>query len=212
MSDHSCWQCGTPDAGSLFCRYCDGLQSPALDYFSFFGIERRLKIDQEHVKRQFYTLSRLLHPDKYTNRSDVERRNSLDATAILNDGYRILKDPIQRAEYVLRGEGFEIGDQRTKDVPPELLEEVFEFNMALDELRAGDREVVPQLESYRRRFIEMQDAIDAELDASFARHDARPTPEERRAVLAEIRTILNRRRYIRNLVGEVDKALTARDA
>jgi molecular chaperone HscB len=212
MSDHSCWQCGTPDAGSLFCRYCDGLQAPALDYFSFFGIERRLKIDADHLKQQFYTLSRVLHPDKYTNRSEVERRNSLDATAILNDGYRILKDPIKRAEYVLRGEGFEIGEQRSKDVPPELLEEVFELNMALDELRAGDREVVPQLDSYRHRFLEMQNAIDTDLEARFARHDAQTTPEDRRAVLGEIRSILNRRRYIRNLVGEVDKALIARDA
>jgi len=212
MSDHSCWQCGTPDAGSLFCRYCDGLQAPTLDYFSFFGIDRRLKVDAEHLKQQYYTLSRLLHPDKYTNRSEVERRNSLDATAILNDGYRILKDPIKRAEYVLRGEGFEIGEQRSKDVPPELLEEVFELNMALDELRAGDREVVPQLDSYRSRFLEMQNAIDTDLDSRFVRHDAQTTPEDRRAVLIEIRSILNRRRYIRNLVGEVDKALTARDA
>lgn len=212
MAHDSCWQCGTPDAGSLFCRYCDGLQAPTLDYFSFFGIPRRLKIDPEHLTQQFYTLSRLLHPDKYTHRSETERRNSLDATAILNDGYRILKDPIKRAEYVLRGEGFEIGEQRSKDVPPELLEEVFELNMALDELRAGDREVVPQLEAYRRRFLDMQNAIDNDLDSKFIRHDSQPTPEARRDVLSEIRSILNRRRYVRNLVSEVDKALTARDA
>lgn len=212
MADHSCWQCGTPDAGSLFCRYCDGLQAPALDYYGFFGIERRLKVDAELLKKQFYTLSRLLHPDKYTHRSEVERRNSLDATAILNDGYRVLRDPIQRAEYVLRGEGFEIGEQRTKDVPSELLEEVFELNMALDELRAGDREVVPQLDGYRRKFVEMRDSIDSELENSFVRHDTAPDAESRRKVLAEIRSILNRRRYISNLVGEVDKALTARDA
>lgn len=212
MAEHTCWQCGTPDTGSLFCRYCDGLQSPKLDYFGFFGMERRLMLDPEHLKRQFYTLSRLLHPDKYTKRSEIERRNSLDAAAILNDGYRILRDPIERAEYVLRGEGFEVGEQRSKDVPPELLEEVFELNMALDELRGGDREVVPQLESCRRHFLELQSAIDAEIERSFEKHDSRTTPEARRGVLAEIRSILNRRRYIRNLVSEVDKALTARDA
>ncbi len=212
MSQHPCWQCGTPDAGSLFCRYCDGLQEPTLDYFAFFGIQRRLKIDADHLKQQFYTLSRLLHPDKYTHRSETERRNSLDATAILNDGYRILRDPIQRAEYVLKTEGFEPGEQRSKDVPPELLEQVFELNMALDELRAGDREVVPALEACRRNFLEMQNSIDAELDASFEKHDAQQSADGRRAVLSEIRSILNRRRYVRNLVTEVDKALTVRDA
>lgn len=212
MAQHSCWQCGTPDAGSLFCRYCDGLQAPTLDYFSFFDIPRKLKVDDEHLKQRFYMLSRVLHPDKYTHRSEVERRNSLDATAILNDGYRILRDPIKRAEYVLRGEGFEIGEQRSKDVPPELLEEVFELNMALDELRAGDREVVPQLEEYRRKFLEMQNRIDADLDSQFLKHDAQTAKEPQREILSDIRSILNRRRYIRNLVSEVDKALTARDA
>ncbi len=94
---------------------------------------------------------------------------------------------------------------------PELLEEVFELNMALDELRGGDLEVLPQLEVMRRNFLEMLAAIDTELEALFARHDAAP-PEGRKQVLAEIRSTLNRRRYISNLVQEVDKQLTARNA
>ena len=57
--------------------------------------------------------------------------------AILNDGYRVLRDPIKRAEYLLAQEGFDIGEQRSKNVPPELLEEVFELNMLLEE--APDR-------------------------------------------------------------------------
>ena len=41
--------------------------------------------------------------------------------------------PFKRAEYLLAQEGFDIGEQRSKDVPPELLEEVFELNMLLEE-------------------------------------------------------------------------------
>ncbi len=58
---------------------------------------------------------------------------------MLNDAYRTLRDPVARAEYLLKEEGFEIGEQRRKNVPPELLEEVFELNMALEELRDGRR-------------------------------------------------------------------------
>lgn len=208
---HDCWHCGAKDAGSLFCRYCNTIQAPTPDYFEFFDLPRRLAVDPEELKSRFYKLSRLLHPDRYTRRSEQERRFSLEASSILNDAYRVLKDPIQRAEYVLRQEGFPVGDQRNKDVPPELLEEVFELNMALDELRGGETEALPQLDAMRRNFLGMLAAIDRELEAMFARHDAAPE-EGRRQILAEIRSALNRRRYISNLVQEADRQLTARNA
>lgn len=208
---HDCWHCGAKDAASLFCRYCNTIQAPTPDYYEFFDLPRRLGLDSEDLKNRFYTLSRLLHPDRYTRRSEQEKRFSLEASSILNDAYRVLKDPIQRAEYVLRQEGFPVGDQRNKDVPPELLEEVFELNMALDELRGGDLEALPQLDAMRRRFAGMLGEIDRELEAMFARHDAAPEGA-RRQILAEIRAALNRRRYISNLVQEVDKQLAARNA
>ena len=65
-----------------------------------------------------------------------------------------LKDPIKRAQYLLKLEGFDIGEQRSKDVPPELLEEVFELNMALEEMRGGDDSARPQLEQAEQEFHE----------------------------------------------------------
>jgi len=210
--DHNCWQCGAADAGSMFCRYCNSIQAPAPDYYEFFGLPRTLAVDPTELQRRFYTLSRQFHPDHFTLHSDQERRYSLEASSILNDAYRILRDPILRAEYVLKQAGFDIGEQRSKDVPPELLEEVFDLNMALDELRTGDESVLPQLDESRHKFLDMQRAIDAELEEQFLRHDAASEGEPRSAVLAGIRAILNRRRYISNLVNEVDKHLTARNA
>ena len=122
---------------------------------------------------------------------------------MLNDAFRTLRDPVTRAEYVLKKHGFDIGEQRSKDVPPELLEEVFELNMALEELRSGDDDARPQLEEAERRFLDMQGEIDAQLEQLFARYDL----ARDREVLAEIRGVLNRRRYISNLVSEVHKAL-----
>ena len=181
------------------------MAAPALpsDYFEFFGIERRLRIDQGDLQRRFYSISRQVHPDRFQLKSAEERQYSLDATSLLNDAYRVLRDPILRAEYILKQEGLDIGEQRSKDVPPELLEEVFELNMALEELREGDASARSQLESAKAKFLAMEEDIKTELDILFDRYDA----SRDRAIFASVRGVLNRRRYIRNLINEVEKAL-----
>jgi molecular chaperone HscB len=210
--EHNCWQCGSADSGSMFCRYCNSLQSPIPNYYEFFGLERKMSLNPESLQGQFHSLSRLLHPDRYTRRSEQEKRYSLEASSILNDAYRVLRDPIRRAEHVLKEAGFEIGEQRSRDVPPELLEEVFELNMALDEVRKGDEDALPELDGMRHKFLDMLRAIDAGLEGQFRLHDGQTDEEGRRGVLDEIRAVLHRRRYISNLVSEVDKQLTSRNA
>jgi len=202
----SCWQCGGPSEQSLFCKFCNSLQPPAADYYRFFGLERRLSLDAAALQKRFYELSRLLHPDRYSRRSANEQRYSLEATAILNDAYRVLRDPVARAEYVLKEEGFDIGEQRSKNVPSDLLEEVFELNMALEELRDGDASVRPRLEAELGRFDSMREEIDQELAALFERYDRGC----QRETLSQIRGLLNRRRYITNLSTEVQQELENR--
>ncbi|MEO7145790.1 MAG: Fe-S protein assembly co-chaperone HscB [Bryobacteraceae bacterium] len=199
-----CWQCGQP-VGGLFCEACTALQVPPADYYELFGIPPRLALDSADLEKRFYALSRRLHPDLFTRKPEQERGYSLDAAAVLNDAHRVLRDPVTRAEYVLRKHGFDIGEQRSKDVPPELLEEVFELNMALEELRSGDEDARPQLESARDKFHVLRDEIDDAIEKKFLRYDA----DGARATLAEIRGLLNRRRYIQNLAREVEKELTA---
>jgi molecular chaperone HscB len=200
-----CWQCGTPSEVSIFCKFCDSIQKPRADYFRFFGLEPHLSIDQTDLQKRFYTLSRLLHPDRYTRKTSREREYSLEATAILNDAYRTLRDPVARAEYMLKQAGFASDEPRSKNVAPELLEEVFELNMALEELGSGDSEARPQLEVARDKFSTLRGEADRELRDLFEKYDA----EKARDVLAEVRRVLDRRRYIQNLVTEVERALAA---
>jgi len=177
-------------------------------YFEFFGLERKLVIDLDSLQKRFYDLSRQWHPDRFTRRPPDEQREALEATSILNDGYRTLKDPVRRAEYLLSEEGFPIGEQRSRDVPPELLEEVFELNMLLEELRSGDESQRPQLDRARETFLEMRSRTDSELERLFSRFDeAAPESEASKQVLQEIRGTLNRRRYIENLIRDVERAL-----
>jgi molecular chaperone HscB len=205
MQTHSCWHCGQTREESLFCRYCNTLQAPTPDYYRFLGLERKLHVDPQDLQNRFYTLSRQVHPDRFTRRSPNEKQFSLEATAILNDAYRVLRDPISRAEYILKEQGFDIGEQRSNDVPPELLEEVFELNMALEEMRGGDASATPQLREAHQRFEGLRGGIDGELEQLFQEYDATGNRE----VLARIRRVLNRRRYIQNLLREVEKELVA---
>jgi molecular chaperone HscB len=169
------------------------------NYFDFFGIPHKLNLDLKDLEERFYALSKRWHPDRFARAEPAERQESEDATATLNDGYRTLKEPISRAEYLLKEHGFDIGEQKSSNVPPELLEEVFELNMALEEIESSR----PQLAEARDRFVAMREELDRQLDVEFVDYDL----TQDRAALERIRALLNRRTYIRNLVSQVEKAL-----
>lgn len=168
-------------------------------FYEAFGLEPQLSIDADDLKKRFYERSRQWHPDKFSRASAQEQEKALEMTAVLNDAFRTLRDPVARAEYFLKENGIEL----SKEAPPELLEEVFELNMALEELRDGDESARPQLIEARERFVAMRDSIDDALTAAGARYDASPDNAE----LDEIHATLNRRRYIRNLIREVENVL-----
>jgi molecular chaperone HscB len=158
-------------------------------FYEAFGLEPALTLDAEDLKKRFYERSRQWHPDRFSRASAVEQDKALEMTAVLNDAFRTLRDPVSRAEYFLKEKGFEL----SKEAPPELLEEVFELNMALEELRDGDESTLPQLIEARKRFVGMRDSIDQSLTTT--------------TDLEEVRALLNRRRYIRNLIRDVENVL-----
>lgn len=172
-----------------------------LNYYDFFEIPHHLSLDLKDLEQRFYALSRKWHPDRFARASEAERQDALDASAILNDGYRTLRDPIKRAGYLLKEQGFDIGEQQSKEVPPELLEEVFELNMALEE---SDAEAVAKA---RTTFEKMQQSIDEDLENKYREYDG----GESREVLGDIRGLLNRRRYIENLVQKTEKHMAANE-
>jgi len=217
----ACWECraalgGAPPAANHFCDQCGKVQPLAgqADYFSFFGLPRRLGLDPAQLEKQFHDLSWKLHPDRFHQASDYERSLSLERTAVLNDAYRTLRDPVSRVEYLLRLEGVRKDGEVKQQAPADLLEEVFELNEYLEELRAaksagGDARALDdlrhRLEKTRAAFQEKLDAVLAELTAQFSAWDERGD----RAALACLSEILNRHSYIRNLVRNVTEELEA---
>jgi molecular chaperone HscB len=168
-------------------------------FYESLGLEPKLALDSEDLKKRFYERSRQWHPDRFSRAGQADQLQALDMTAMLNDAFRTLRDPVTRAEYFLKATGIEL----SKEAPPELLEEVFELNMALEELRSGDDSARAQLREAQERFQAMRGEIDAALAGLFQKYDAAPVG----TLLDEIGRALNRRRYVSNLVREVDKEM-----
>ena len=95
-STASCWSCGDMRAAH-FCHACGKVQPPLpVNYFSFFGLPRKLNMDVTRLEKEFYELSRKLHPDLNARADKREQEWSLEQSSLLNDAYRTLKDPIKR--------------------------------------------------------------------------------------------------------------------
>ncbi len=220
-----------------FCEACGKVQPPApVDYFTFFGLPRKLNLDVAALDRDFYDLSRKLHPDLNAKAGSQEQEWSLQQSSLLNDAHRTLKDPIKRTQYLLKLEGVELeeqsksateqarfsGEVKKQIVPPDLLEEVFELNMQLEELRAqkkmgeDDPALVEEIGRQKLELEEKHEALLHELqdrwkvwDGMIQREqNGQPvSEEERKQERDKMVDLLNRRNYIRNLVRDVSEVL-----
>jgi molecular chaperone HscB len=230
---HSCWSCGEMRAAH-FCESCGKVQPPApSNYFSYFGLPRKLNLDVAALEKDFYQLSRKLHPDLNASAGSEEQEWSLQQSSLLNDAYRTLKDPIRRTQYLLELEGVELeeqsksatekaratGETKKQIVPPDLLEEVFELNMQLEELRmnkkAGDDDpaLLEEIGKQKLALEGKHEALLLELQSYWKAWDTvidrgeGADLAERTQVRDKMVDVLNRRNYIRNLVRDVIEAM-----
>src|SRR5437879_5375681 len=212
-----CWNCQERTLGTHFCSSCGKLlQLPqAVDYFTLFEMPRKLWIEMTGLEQKFLQLSWKLHPDNFVNATETERELSLKRSSELNDAYRTLRDPVGRVEYLLGIEGARKEGEHKQQAPPELLEEVFELNESLEELReakaaGGDLSALKtRLETAEKSFQEKLGEVDTRLQAAARDWDAARQADSatRNKIMAKLNELLNRRSYIRNLVTNVQKEL-----
>lgn len=221
----TCWSCNSRTDDGQFCKGCGKIQPvpPGADYFALLGLPPKLAIDPVVLEQCFHQLSWKMHPDNFVRASDFERGLSLDRSSQLNDAYRTLRDPVARVEYLLRHRGLRKEGTTKQQAPPELLEEVFELNEWLDELRAARRsnggtlaDLRHKLEAAQHSFEGKLAEVDGELENMFSVWDAaldrNASEEDQQKQLARMNEILNRRSYIRNLVANVQHELSEEHA
>jgi molecular chaperone HscB len=201
------------------------------DFFAIFSLPRHLQLDLAALENAFYAQSRKLHPDRFAARPQAEQEAALEASSLLNDAYRTLKDPILRTQYVLSLEGVELeeqsksateaarvsGTEKKQLIPPELLEEVFELNMQLTEMKAAkqfgdeaDPDLRRDLEAAAKTFDARMAETERELQQLWTRWDVAVDSQDetqRESVKDALVALLNKRSYLRNLVRDVNQAL-----
>lgn len=187
------------------------------DYFTVFGLPRKLGVDGEALQRRFYELSRQHHPDFHQG-ADAERQaEALGQSALVNRAYRALREPLARVEYLIAlEEGREVREGATDKpkAPRELLEEMLEVQEALEEAKAeglgGDAGT--RLREERRRLEERSAAEAAVLIDRTAEWD-RLVDEggDRRPLLEWFKQRLATRAYLRTVIDDLSDALGERE-
>ncbi len=213
-----CWHCQSEVAGEYFCDRCVKVQpvSKDTDFFTCLGFPRRLTLDPQKLEAKFYELSRAFHPDFYQAKSQTEQAISLSNAAMLNTAYRTLRDPIQRAEYLLDLEAGSVKEIRTSP-PSDLFEEILELQETLDAFRTMERgdpdaqplvaELIKERAALEERKLEMEHQLVqlfTEWDALQDRGEATDqTRSERARLLKRMRELLSNRTYVNHIVNDL---------
>ncbi len=219
MARSMCWHCQSEMTGEYFCGRCVKVQplSKELDYFTCLNLPRKLNLDEQALEETFYALSRNFHPDYYATKDEGEKAISLGNTALLNTAYRTLKDPVQRAEYLIRLEAGSAKDIRTSP-PADLFDEILELQEDLEEFRslsAGEsverrQELLEKLQAERQALETRKAHMEERLREQFSQWDALPSEAEdaaaqaqKDAVLTGMQEILSNRTYVKNIVNDL---------
>src|SRR5262249_25588618 len=167
-----------------------------MDPFATLGAPRRFDLDLGALEKTHRELSRALHPDKFTQSGASERRSALEKAANVNEAWRILRDPIRRAEALFRLEGFAVGETNEPKASPAFLMEVMDEREALAEARAA-KDLVKVKKLAAGIATRAKDA-EAKLALGFAK-DAPPKDE-----LTKLLPILGELRFYRRFLEEAE--------
>ncbi|HJS78027.1 MAG TPA: Fe-S protein assembly co-chaperone HscB [Burkholderiales bacterium] len=161
-------------------------------HFDLFGLAPAYALESEALERSYRQIQSRVHPDRFAHAGDAERRASLQWTTRVNEAYRTLKDPVQRAKHLLELHGVDVAFETNTAMPGDFLAQQMELResleeaknaAALDELRKNLRaesrslekaiaEAIDAKKDYAAaaglvRKLQFLDKLDAEIDAAY---------------------------------------------
>jgi molecular chaperone HscB len=153
------------------------------NHFEVMGLQAAYHLSLPDLERRYHALSKELHPDRHAQKTPRERLVALERTTELNLAYKVLKDDVKRAEYLLRLSGIEVAEERPSSemtdertrVDPAFLMQIMELREELAEAKAaGDGARVKSLaDQVRGRAAESQQGIDQAFRGLEAGDDSR---------------------------------------
>lgn len=165
------------------------------DPFDTLGVEARFELELAALEMRHRELSKALHPDRYSGAPAAERRLALSRAIDVNEAFRVLKDPIRRAEALLQRAGAAVGETSEPKASPALLMEMMEAREELAE--AGRAKDLARVGKLGEAMGEREAQILRRLGGAFAAAAGAPQKH------AEILPVLGELRYIRRFLDEV---------
>lgn len=200
-----CWFCrGGVVVGEGFCPTCRVIQppDPRRDHFHYFGLNPGFDLDLGVLDTVYRQRQQQFHPDLFVSRGATERRYSMEHVTRLNEGYRTLKDPLTRGEYLLKVTGFrEQTPENATPSDPAFLLEIMEWRETLEEVDLKGKNAAVQLQQLRDRMMETCDAEVVALGKGF--HDWFVGGKREGLAVAAQHT--DRLRYFTRFLDELDR-------
>lgn len=166
-----------------------------LDPFTTLGAPRRFDLDLAQLEKTHRELSRALHPDKFVGTGATERRAALEKAASVNEAWRVVRDPVKRAEALFRLAGIAVGETNEPKASPAFLMEVMEQREALAEAR-GERDL-DKVNALGEAMKVREKETEARLAIGFA-------ARAEGADVVELVPLLGELRFYRRFLEEVD--------
>ena len=138
-------------------------------YFTLFQLEPAFDIDAESLEQTYRALAARFHPDKFASSSAFEQKQAVMMSSTINDAYRTLKNPIDRAAYLLKTLGIDADAPEHTSFAPDFLMQQMEWRETLMEARAESD--LKTLENLNDEIRAEQEKLFCDLKQSFARQD-----------------------------------------
>ena len=169
--------------------------APGKNHFELFGLPVTFDIDIDDLAVRYRDLQRRVHPDKFANASDQDRRLSLQTTALINEGFHTLKDPVRRGRYLLGLRGVDLGDETDTTMDPAFLLEQMEMREALEEVRQADNP--------HKQLAELANRIDQRLHEKIGQF-RRALAEDSTGGTARARNAVREMQFLEKMRREID--------
>ncbi len=141
------------------------------NHFELFGLVPAFALDVARLEAAYRDIQSKVHPDRFAQAGDAERRASMQMTTRVNEAYRTLKSPVQRAKYLLELNGVDVGFETNTAMPREFLIEQMAIREKLEEAESGsDLDSISRALSLEKRELEIQiqEKIDGKHDFAAA--------------------------------------------
>lgn len=169
--------------------------NPNADFFGVLGMPVRYAMDRETLEQAYLARAQAVHPDRFAAADSGQRRAAMECSSRVNEGYRVLRNPVQRAEYLVKLGGTDLDSSDPNTGAPAMgqgfLIEMIEQREAVEQAREAGPAAVD----------DFRDQVEAEMDSTLR---AAITAIEADNI-SQAATCLVRRRYFQRLHDELDE-------